>query len=323
MKLSRRDCLMALGLVPMACVKIDRGRKRRLSIAAGLTGGVYYVYGGGIAKVVSETLPDVEMTAEATSGSVDNLKFVGSGRADVGFTMADTLDDAVRGQGAFHGDRPVKLLALAALIDNFTHVACFADSGLRGIADLKGKVVSVGAPGSGTETIALRILKAAGLDPDSDVRRQGLGVSASADALKDGKLDAFFWSSGVPAGSILDLAATPGHRLALLASSALLPELQRRHGSLYYEGTIPKGVYPGVDADVPVVTVKSLLAVSSEMDADLAYRLTRTLFDKKQDLVAIHPEARNLTLEQAVKGSPAPFHPGAIRYYQEKGAWPG
>src|SRR6185436_19693426 len=164
---------------------------------------------------------------------------------------------------------------------------------------------------------------AAGLDPDSDVRRQGLGVSASADALKDGKLDAFFWSSGVPAGSILDLAATPGHRLALLASSALLPELQRRHGSLYYEGTIPKGVYPGVDADVPVVTVKSLLAVSSEMDADLAYRLTRTLFDKKQDLVAIHPEARNLTLEQAVKGSPAPFHPGAIRYYQEKGAWPG
>jgi uncharacterized protein len=323
MKLSRRDCLTALALLPVSCVKVDRGRKRRLSIAAGLTGGVYYVYGGGIAKVVSETLPDVEMTAEATSGSVDNLKFVGSGRADVGFTMADTLDDAVRGQGAFRGDRPVKLLALAALIDNFTHVATFAGSGPRSVAELKGKVVSVGAPGSGTETIALRILNAAGIDPDSDMRRQNLGVSASADALKDGKLDAFFWSSGVPAGAILDLAATPGQRLALLPSGALLPELQRRHGSLYYEGTIPHAVYPGLESDVKVVTVKSLLAVSSEMDADLAYRLTRTLFDKKQDLATIHPEARNLTLEQAVKGSPAPFHPGAIRYYQEKGAWPG
>src|SRR5688572_14202447 len=145
MKLSRRDCLMALALAPAACVKIDRSKKRRLSIAAGLTGGVYYVYGGGIAKVVSETLPDVEMTAEATSGSVDNLKFVGNGRADVGFTMADTLDEAVRGQGAFQGDRPVKLLALAALIDNFTHVACFEGAGLRVLPDLKGKVISVGA----------------------------------------------------------------------------------------------------------------------------------------------------------------------------------
>jgi TRAP transporter TAXI family solute receptor len=313
--------LIAMALVPAACVK--RGRKRRLSIAAGLTGGVYYVYGGGIAKVVSETLPGVEMTAEATSGSIDNLKFVGSGRADVGFTMADTLDDAVRGQGAFQGDRPAKLLALAALIDNYTHVACFADSGLRALSDLSGKVVSVGAPGSGTETIALRILRAAGIDPDSGIRRQNLGVSASGDALKDGKLDAFFWSSGVPAGSILDLAATPGRRLLLLPSASLLPELQRRHGALYSQGTIPKGGYPGIDADVPVVTVKSLLAVSSEMDAELAYGLTRTLFDRKQDLVAIHPEARHLALEQAVKGSPAPFHPGAIRYYQEKGAWPG
>jgi TRAP transporter TAXI family solute receptor len=323
MKLSRRDCLTALALLPAACAKTDRSRKRRLSLAAGLTGGVYYVYGGGIAKVVSETLPDVEMTAEATSGSVDNLKFVGSGRADVGFTMADTLDEAVRGQGAFRGERSVKLLALAALIDNFTHVCGFADAGLRSLADLKGKVVSVGAPGSGTEMIALRILDAAGLDPDSDIRRQNLGVSASADALKDGKLDAFFWSSGVPAAGVLDLAATPGRRLRLLDTRGVLLELQRRHGALYYERTIPKDAYPGLDGDVAVVAVKSLLAVSSEMDAELAYRITRTLFDKKQDLVAIHPEARHLTLEQAVKGSPAPFHPGAIRYYQEKGAWPG
>lgn len=323
MKLSRRDCLTALALVPAACVRVDRTRKRRLSIAAGLTGGVYYVYGGGIAKVVSETLPDVEVTAEATSGSIDNLKFLQSGKADLGFTMADTLDEAVRRQGAFRDSGATRLLALAALIDNFTHLATFADSGLRSLMDLNGRVVSVGAPGSGTETLAVRILSAAGIDPETGIRRQGLGVNASVDALKDGKLDAFFWSSGVPAGSILDLAATPGRRLALLPSDSVLPELGRRYGALYYLGSIPKQTYPGVESDVPVVMVKSLLAVSEAMEDELAYRLTRTLFEKKKDLEAIHPEARHLSLEEAVKGSPAPFHPGAIRYYEEKGAWRG
>lgn len=318
---SRRR-LLATGLPALAlcCVKVDRPRKRRLSIAAGLTGGVYYVYGGGIAKVVSETLPDVEMTAEATSGSIDNLNFVASGKADVGFTMADTLDDAVRGRGAF-ADRPAKLLALAALIDNFTHVAAFAGSGIRSLADLKGRVVSLGAPGSGTETISVRILEAAGIDPNAGIRRQGLGVSASVDALKDGKLDAFFWSSGVPAGSVLDLAATPGRRMALLPNDAVLPELRRRFGELYYPRSIPQAAYPGLEADVPVVAVKSLLAVSDSMDEELAYRLTRTLFEKQKALEAIHPEARHLTLGSATVGSPAAFHAGAIRYYKEKGAW--
>jgi hypothetical protein len=229
----------------------------------------------------------------------------------------------VKGQGAFRDGGPARLRALAALIDNFTHVATFAGLGLASLADLRGRVVSVGAPGSGTETIALRILEAAGIDPQRDIRRQGLGVNASVDALKDGKLDAFFWSSGVPAGSILDLAATPGRRLLLLPNHAVLPELERRFGELYAAGSIPREAYAGLEADVPVVAVKSLLAVSESMDEELAYRLTRTLFERREDLVAIHPEARHLTLEQAVKGSPAPFHPGAIRYYQEKGAWPG
>jgi TRAP transporter TAXI family solute receptor len=321
MRVTRRDCLTAFALLGAACSRAGQPRKRRLSIAAGLTGGVYYVYGGGIAKVVSETLPDVEVTAEATSGSIDNLKFVGSGKADIGFTMADTLDDAVKGQGAFRENGPGKLRTLAALIDNFTHVATFAGSGLRGLADLKGRVVSVGAPGSGTETIALRILEAAGIDPAAGIRRQGLGVNASVDALKDGKLDAFFWSSGVPAGSILDLAATPGQRLALLPNDSVLPELQRRFAGLYSLGSIPRETYPGLDADVPVVTVKSLLAVSESMDEELAYRLTRTLFEKQKALEAIHPEARHLGLEAATQGSTAPFHAGAIRYYKERGAW--
>jgi TRAP transporter TAXI family solute receptor len=321
MGVTRRDCLTALALLGPACSRAGHTRKRRLSIAAGLTGGVYYVYGGGIAKVESEALPDVELTAEATSGSIDNLKFVTSGRADIGFTMADTLDDAVKGQGAFREGGPLRLRSLAALIDNYTHVATFAKSGLRSLADLRGRVVSVGAPGSGTETIALRILEAAGIDPASGIRRQGLGVNASVDALKDGKLDAFFWSSGVPAGSILDLAATPGQKLMLIPSDSVLPELQRRFPGLYENGKVARDAYPGLDADVPVVTVKSLLAVGESMDEELAYRLTRTLFEKQEALAAIHPEARHLSLDAATRGSTAPFHAGAIRYYRERGAW--
>ncbi len=215
----------------------------------------------------------------------------------------------------------MRLRALAALIDNFTHVASFASSGVRSLADLRGRVVSVGAPGSGTETIALRILEAAGIDPAVGIRRQGLGVNASVDAQKEGKLDAFFWSSGVPAGSILDLAATPGQRLALLPSDSALAALQQRFPGLYALGSIPRDSYPGLERDVAVVTVKSLLAVNESMEEDLAYRLTRTLFERQEALVAIHPEARHLSLESATRGSTAPFHPGAIRYYKERGAW--
>lgn len=323
MRCDRRHALsLGLAALAVACARGSGPRKRRLSIAAGLTGGVYYPYGGGIAKLVSERLPDVEVTAEATSGSVDNLKFLQAGKADLAFTLADTLEEALRGEGGFRDSGPVAARSLAALYDNYTQVVAFADAGIRGLSDLRGRVVSVGAPGSGTETIALRILEASGLDPDSALRRQALGVNDSADALKDGKLDAFFWSGGVPTGSILDLATTPGRRIVFLASDSVLPALQRRYGALYTAGTLAKGAYPGLLGDVPVVAVTNLLVVSETLEPELAYRLTRTLFENKQELETIHPEARNLTLERAVAGSPAPFHPGAIRYYKEKGAWP-
>lgn len=298
-------------------------RKRRLSIAAGSTGGVYYPYAGGIAKAVSETLSDVEVTAEATSGSIDNLKFLQAGSADLAFTLADTLDEAVGGRGAFVEGGPVSARTLAALYDNLTHVVTLSGSGILSLGDLRGRVVSLGAPGSGTETVAARILEASGIDPAHGVARQALGVNASVDALRDGKLDAFFWSSGVPAGALLDLAATPGRRLVLLASDGAHSVLQRRFGPLYARRVIPKGAYPGVDSDVSVVAVTNLLVVAAAMEDELAYRLTRTLFEKQKQLEAIHPEARNLSLQRAVADSPAPFHPGAIRYYREQGAWPG
>jgi hypothetical protein len=295
---------------------------RYISIATGGTGGVYYPYGGGLAKVISEELPDIRATAEATAGSVDNLKFIRDGGADMAFVLADTLADAVNARGAFAGAAPVPAASIAMLYSNYTHLVVLARSAIRTVTDLRGKVVSTGVAGSGTELIAFRILEAAGLDPTRDVRRQALGVSESADALKDGKVDAFFWSGGLPTGAVQDLSHTPGIRIRLISSGDLLPSLRRDFGELYFPLEVRAGAYPGVDAAVPVVGVANVLVVNRSIEEQLAYDITRVLFARQQDLAAIHPEARNLSIATAVKGSPAEYHPGAIRFYREKNAWP-
>jgi TRAP transporter TAXI family solute receptor len=297
----------------------DRGpAPRYLSIATGGTGGVYYPYGGGLAKLLTEHLPGVRATAEVTSASVDNLKLIRDGRADIAFVLTDTLADAVAGRGPFAG-RPVPAATLAVLYSNYTHVATLAPSGIESIPDLRGRVVSTGSPGSGTEVIALRVLRAAGLDPERDVTRQGLGASESAEALKDGKIAAFFWSGGLPTAALQDLSHTPGVSLRLLPTADLLPALQRDYGPLYFRLEIPAAAYPGVQVPVPVVGVANALVVNQSMAEGLAYDITRLIFDRRQDLEAIHPEARNLSLKTAPTGSPAPLHPGAARLYRERG----
>ena len=155
--------------------------------------------------------------------------------------------------------------------------------------------MSTGSAGSGTEVIAFRVLRAAGLDPDRDIRRQALSVNASVDAIKDDKIDAFFWSGGLPTASVLDLASTAGLTAKLIANDEVIPSLQSAWGpSLYRRIVIPKGSYPGQQADIGVVGVDNALVVDAAMDAQLAYDLTRTLFDRKAELAAIHPEARHL-----------------------------
>ena len=306
-----------VGLACFACGGSGSGAQF-ISIATGGTGGVYYPYGGGLAKVLNENLPGVRASAEATSASVDNLKLIRDGKADIAFVLADTLADAVNGKGAFEG-AAVPAASLAVLYSNYTHIATLAQSGMTSVADLRGKTVSTGSPGSGTEVIALRVLRAAGLDPDRDVTRQGLGVSESAGALKDGKIAAFFWSGGLPTAAVQDLAHSQGISLRLLPSGDLVPALQRDYGPLYFPLEIPAGAYRGIVASVPVVGVANVLVVNRSMPEPLAYDITRILIDKQPELAAIHPEARHLSLDSATKGSPAPFHPGARRYFSEKG----
>jgi len=293
----------------------------RLSIATGNTGGVYYPYGGGLAKVIGESLP-VQATAEVTAATVDNLKLIQQRKVDLAFAVADTLDDAVRGTGAFERTGAVRARTLAVLYPNYTHLVTIAGKGIARLADLRGRVVSTGSAGSGTEVIAFRVLRAAGLEPDRDMRRQALSVNVAVDALKDGKIDAFFWGGGLPTASVLDLASSIGITAKLLANDEVVPILQKGYGAaLYARLVIPKGSYPGMTSEVGVVSVQNALVVHEAMEEQLAYDLTRVLFEQQAALARIHPEARHLSLSTAVEGSPAPFHAGAVRFYRERGAW--
>jgi hypothetical protein len=314
------SALLALGIGHWALTVSCGGGERvqYLSVATGPTGGVYYAYGGGLAKIYSEHLPGVQVTAEATAASVDNLKLIRDRQADVAFTLADTLADAAHGSGAFAG-AAVPVRSIASLYLNYVHLVTLEGAGLRALDGLRGRNVSTGQPGSGTEVTALRILRASGLDPDRDLRRQALNPSQSADALRDGKLDAFFWSGGLPTPALQDLAHSPGVRMRLLPNAGVIPALVAAHGPLYTRLEIPAGSYPGVERPVPVVGVANLLVVREDMPEALAYRLTRVLFERQPELAAIHPEARKLSLDSATKGSPIEFHPGAQRYYREKG----
>ena len=186
-----------------------------ISIATGGTGGVYYPLGGGLANVLSKYVPGMQATAEVTGGSVDNLKLIGTGKPYIAFSMADAGQDAYRGEDKFKGNK-VPLKTLMILYPNRMHVVTVEGTGINTIADLKGKRVSTGSPGSATEVMAFRVIEAAGLDKDKDMKRERLGVAESVNAIKDRKIDAFFWVGGLPTAAVTDLANTPGIKIKMI-----------------------------------------------------------------------------------------------------------
>jgi len=316
----RKLSLLAAATLLLASA-VAQAQQKRLSIATGGTGGVYYPLGGGLANVLTKAIPGVEATAEVTSASVDNIKLVGAGKADVAFTLGDTAADAVNGTGKFKERIPIR--AIAVIYANKSQWVTVEGTGINRMQDLKGHRIATGAPGSGTEIIALRILEAYGLDPDKDVKREKLSVAESVNAIKDRKIDAFFWSGGVPTAAVTDLAATPGTRMKLLDHADAIPKLVQRWGPLYVKGIIPAKAYPGQEKDAAVADVWNLLVVSDKMDEKLAYQITRAVFENQAELAGVHAEAKNLRLEaQTAVGSPVPFHPGAARYFAEKGLKP-
>jgi len=292
---------------------------QNISIATGGTGGVYYPMGGGIAAVLSKYVPGMSATAEVTGGSVDNLKLIGSGKPYIGFAMADASQDAYRGEDKFK-DHKVPLRTLMVLYPNRMHIVSVEGRGVAKMSDLKGKRVSTGSPGSATEVMAFRLIEAAGLDKDKDMKRERLGVAESVNAIKDGKIDAFFWVGGLPTAAVTDLANTPNTKIKMIDHADLVPAMNKKYGDLYVQDTIPKETYKGMEADNHQATVMNILVAHESMDDKTAYNIVKAIFDRKDDIVAVHKEAANFKLEsQKASASPIPFHPGAIKYFAEKG----
>lgn len=294
--------------------------KQRLSIATGGTGGVYFPYGGGLARVLTQKVPGFQVTAEVTGGSVDNVKLVGAGDADIGFSTIDSALDGVKGLGAYKDTGPQSIAAVAVLYDSFVHVVARADSKIASVKALRGKRISVGSAGSSTEAIADRILVAAGLNAAKDVTRENLSVAESVAALKDGKIDALFWIGGLPTSAITDLVTTGNTKVVFLPTGLLLPTLNKTYPGLYRGFTMPKGVYAGTPADVPGLGVSNLLFVSADMKAEMVGKILTGIFDNLADVQKIHPDAKVLSLTSASAKTAIAFHPAATAFYKARGA---
>ncbi|MDW8144869.1 MAG: TAXI family TRAP transporter solute-binding subunit [Roseiflexaceae bacterium] len=294
------------------------GEKLRLIIGTGGTGGVFFPYGGGLARILTEKMPNTEAIAQETGGSVDNMKLLQNNEAQIGFTTANSAYDAINGVGAYQATGPVPAAAIAVLYQSFIHVVARADSGIKSITDMKGRPVSIGSPGSSTEIAAIRLLEAAGLKQE-DVIRENLGVANSVAAMKDKKIDAFFWIGGLPTAAVTDLVTTES--VVFIDTSSLLKPLVDKYGPIYAATVLPGGTYKGTDKDVPGIGVTNLLVVRQDMPADQVKGILTTIFDNIEEVRKIHPAARSLSLKSAVVGSSIPFHPAAIEFYKERGVW--
>jgi TRAP transporter TAXI family solute receptor len=304
---------LALCLLPFAA------HAQNLSIATGGTGGVYYPLGGGMAAVLSKHVPGMQATAEVTGGSVANLQLIGSGKPYIALTQADAAIDAVKGQDKFTG-KPIPVRTLAVLYPNRMHVVSIEGTGVTKITDLKGKRVSTGSGGSATEVFAFRVIEAADLDKDKDMRRERLGVAESVNALKDRKIDAFFWVGGLPTAAVTDLANSPGVKIRMIDIAHLVPAMTKKYGNIYIKDVIQKSVYKGMEADNQAATVTNLLVVHQNMDDKTAYNIVKAVFDHRDELIRVHKEAENIKFEnQKTEASSIPWHPGAIKFFAEKG----
>jgi TRAP transporter TAXI family solute receptor len=307
------------GALALLVALAGAAQAQNLSIATGGTGGVYYPLGGGMAAVLSKYVPGMQATAEVTGGSVANLQLISTGKPYIGLTMADATLDAYKGQDKFTG-KPVAVRTLMVLYPNRMHVVSITATGIKKIADLKGKRVSTGSGGSATEVMAFRVIEAAGLNKDKDMTRERLGVAESVNALKDRKIDAFFWVGGLPTAAVTDLANSPGVTIQMIDHADLVPAMNKKYGNLYVKDVIPQRMYKGMTVDNHQATVMNLLVANQSMDDKTAYNIVKAMFDHQVDLVRVHAEAVNIKLEnQKTEISPIPWHPGAIKYFAERG----
>ena len=308
-------------LVTLAGCGLVHAQQTQLSISTGGTGGVWYPMGGAMANVLSKSMPNTAATAEVTGGSVDNVRLLATGKTDIGFSMVDTAWEGINGLGKFKDKVPMRTLAVVHPL--VMHVVTVEGRGIDKMSDLKGKRISTGSPGSGTEVMALRILEAYGINPDKDIQRERLSVSEAANALKDRKIDAFLHAAGVPLPAVTDVSATPGMRVKLIDHADSVEAMSKKYGPIYARGRIAAKTYSGQERENATANVWGVLYVNEKMSEKMAYDVVKTLFEKQSDLVLAHRESSNMTFEnQQIGASPVPWHPGALGYFKEKGISP-
>jgi TRAP transporter TAXI family solute receptor len=282
-----------------------------LSLATGNRGGVFQRYGEALATVLGRRLDGVTTSTQRTDASVENVRLVARGRVDLGFSLADTAADAVRGSGTFRSPRP--LLALARTYDSFVQLVVRADSGITDVRGLRGRRVGLGAPGSGTRVIADRIMREAGL-LRGDVEVASGSLERSARALRAGRLAAFFFVSGVPNSAVANLSRHTPVRLVELGR--WLPGLVSTYGQEYGPGPIPASTY-ALPSGVDSVSVKNYILADPGMPEELAYAVTRVMFEAQGEIDRLAPGVRQPSLGAAIFTSPVELHPGALRYYRQ------
>lgn len=290
----------------------DEFAPTELTFATGNPGGVFHRYGEALAEVLQDRLSGVTVRTRGTNASIDNIREVSGRVSDLGFSLADAASDARLGRGEW--DDPVDVVALARAYDSFVHVVVRADSGLRAVADLRGRRVGLGATGSGTRGIAWRVLRSAGLTA-AEVEPVTETLQRSADALAEGGLDAFFFVSGLPNTAVLRLAQRVPIRL--LPLERIAPRLIREHGPEFSPSSIPASTYDLEEA-VDTVSVKNYVLVRPDLDEDLAYGLTRVMFEAQPAVDALAEGVRQPNVGTAIYTAPLPLHPGALRYYRER-----
>ncbi|RLC10579.1 MAG: C4-dicarboxylate ABC transporter substrate-binding protein [Deltaproteobacteria bacterium] len=287
-----------------------------ISIGTGGTGGVYYPYGGGVAEVWNKHVKDIKAVAEVTGASVENTKLCHKGETLFGEIMSDVAFQAYNGVDKFEG-KPQKIRGMFVMYPNFFHAVALKKQGLKSLGDIKGKKVSVGAPGSGTEFMTNLILDGALGIPYSSFNVFRLSFTESANALKDGTIDAGVWCVAPPTSSIMDLATT--HDVDIIPfSETQIKKITDKYP--FYSGfSIPANTYKGQENDILTPTVWNTFICNADLDEKLIYDLTKAVFEHQDYLIKIHPFAKYTTPENAAKHSVIPLHPGAVKYLKEKG----
>jgi hypothetical protein len=289
---------------------------RALSIATGWKGGMDEAMGGGFAYLLSKHLDGAKVKAENTASAIQNSKLIESRKADLAFFSGEIAYLAYKGLKAFENKVPIR--GLLTPYSKWLQVVALDQDGINSINHVQGKRVSIGAPRSGTEVMALRLLEILGIDPEKDIRCERLNIIESVTAMKQKKIDIFIWYSGIST-ILTDLASTPGIRPKILDLGGVVSKFKEKYGPAYFNSVIHKGSYPGVDEDVSTIGEAVILCCHEKMEEPLAYKIAKVIIEKKGELIEYSEWPKRITIEDPATGSPIPYHPGSMRYFEEKG----